>query len=86
MLLCFGHGCSGSHMHLEHERYHGSDTNALSTIKSYDENGMDALVSVFARKDERYFGLSMDGLISIRTQNDEHHYGFGHESSGHGTH
>ena len=56
MLLCFGHGCSGSHMHLEHERYDGSDTNALSTIKSYDEKGMDALVSVFARKDERYLG------------------------------
>ena len=37
-LSCFGHGCSGNRMLLEHERYHGLGMDALATLCSWNTN------------------------------------------------
>ena len=37
-LSCFGHGCSGNPMLLEHERYHGLGMDALATLCSWNTN------------------------------------------------
>ena len=39
-LFWLGHGCSGHHMLLEHERNHGLGTDALVTICSWNANGI----------------------------------------------
>ena len=37
-LSCFGHGCSGNPMLLEHERHHGLGMDALATLCSWNTN------------------------------------------------
>ena len=53
--LCFGHGCSGHRMFLEHERDY-----AL---------GMDALVTVCFFEHERDYALGMDALVTVCSWN-----------------
>ena len=55
MEFWFGHGSSGEHMLLEHERNCGL--------------GMDALVSVCSLEHERKCGLGMDALVSLCSWN-----------------
>ena len=38
--LCFGHGCSGHRMHLEHERNYASGMDAAVSVCSWNTNGI----------------------------------------------
>ena len=70
-LSCFGHGCSGNRMLLEHERYHALGVDAVLTVCSWNTN----VIMLWAWTQwqpyalgtrtlswERYHGCHMDAL------------------------
>ena len=79
--LCFGHGCSGHRMLLEHERNYGFGMDALVTVCSWNTNGIMVLAwmlwSPYAlgTRTELWFWHGCSGHRMLLEH--ERHYGFG---------
>ena len=61
-LFCFGHGCSGHRMLLEHERYSGLGTDALVIVCSWNTN----VILVWARMLWSSYALGTRTLLRAR--------------------
>ena len=68
-LSCFGHGCSGHCMPLDHKRYSAFGRDALITVCSWNTNVIMACAGCSGHRmlveHERHNGLGMDALVIV---------------------